>query len=322
MHVRTILSFAIIVSALSLVVCPDQNAAQQIRDSAIRIVVVVRDTAGSSITIKPTFELTAGSRSTYKGVPIQEGEEWMFQVSVGTYSLVVSAPGYKTERRTVIVTDAMEGARIEVTLEAEKSAREAPGSSILAPKAREEVKKGKEAMSAKRFDEAKSHLEKALQLAPVSSEVNYLYGLLQYYQGNRQSASEYLEKAVSLDRRNGPAFLAIGNLYYQEKDYKHAAEFIEQGLALEPLAWRSEAVLGSSYYQQAAYEKGREHAQKAMEIGKEEASSTGFLLAKCLAALGRKEEAIEALRVFLKSQPPSAMTNSAQDLLKQLQEAR
>ena len=320
MHVRTILSFAIIVSALSLVVCPDKNAAQQLGDSATWIVVVVRDATGSSVTIKPTFELTAGSRSTYRGVPIQKGEEWMFQVGTGTYSLVVSAPGYKTERRAVIVTDV--GAHVEVTLEAEKSARGAPGSSILAPKVLEEVKKGKEAMSAKHFDEAKSHLEKALQLAPVSSEVNYLYGLLQYYQGNRQSASEYLEKAVSLDRRNGSAFLALGNLYYQEKDYKHAAEVIEQGLALEPRAWRSEAVLGSSYYQQAAYEKGREHAQKAMDIGKEEASSTGFLLAKCLAALGRKEEAIETLRVFLKSQPPSTMTNSAQDLLKQLQEAR
>lgn len=246
----------------------------------------------------------------------------MFEVTVGTYSLVVSAPGYKTERQTVIVTDATEGARIEVTLEAEKSSREAPGSSILAPKAREEVEKGKEAMSAKSFDKAKPHLEKALQLAPTSSEVNYLYGLLQYYQGNRQSASEYLEKAVSLDRRNGPALLALGNLYYQEKNYKHAGEVIEQGLALEPLSWRSEAVLASSYYQQAAYEKGREHAQKAMDIGKEEASSTGFLLAKCLAALGRKEEAIEALRVFFKTQPPSAMTNSAQELLKQLQEAR
>lgn len=322
MHVRTILSFAIIVSALFLVVCPDKNAAQHMGGSTIWIVVFVRDTAGGPITTKPTFELTTGSRSTYRGVPIQKGEEWMFEVGVGTYSLVVSAPGYKTERQTVIVTDATEGARIEVTLEAEKSSREAPGSSILAPKAREEVKKGKEAMSAKSFDKAKPHLEKALQLAPTSSEVNYLYGLLQYYQGNRQSASEYLEKAVSLDRRNGPALLALGNLYYQEKNYKHAAEVIEQGLALEPLSWRSEAVLASSYYQQAAYEKGREHAQKAMDIGKEEASSMGFLLAKCLAALGRKEEAIEALRVFFKTQPPSAMTNSAQELLKQLQEAQ
>lgn len=291
--------------------------------STASVIVVVRDAAGGPIRIKLTVELTGEPPNvTYRGVPIQKGEEWSFQAGVGTYSLVVSAPGYKTDRRTVIVTDAAEGARVEVTLEAEKAVPAGSGTTILAPKARAEVQKGKEAMSSKRFDEAKSHLERALQLAPTSSEVNYLCGLLQYYLGNRQAAAEYLEKAGSLDQRNGRAFLALGEVYYQQKDYKHAAEVLEQGLTLEPQSWRAEAVLGSSYYQQAAYEKGREHAQKAMDIGKEEAGSTGFLLAKCLAALGRKEEAIEALRLFLKTQPPSAMTNSAQDLLKQLQEGR
>jgi len=331
MHNRTTLAI-LVIAVLSLSVLagvhaaqkPAQNPAPILNSSAGTVIVVVRDAAGGYTTIKPTVELTgvAQDRTVYTGMPMARGEEWAFQVpNIGVYSLEVRAPGYKTEQRSVSVSNMAEVVHIDVTLEISKSSHNTSGSTILAPKVREEVQKGKEAISSKHFDEARAHLEKALQLAPTSSEVNYLLGLLEYYVANRPASAEYLEKAVSLDQKNGPAFLALGEVYYQQREYKRAAAVIEHVLELEPISWRAEAVLGSSYYQMGAYEKALEHAQKAIDIGKQEAGGTGFLLAKCLAALGRKEEAIEALHVFLKSQPPSAVTNSAQSLLKQLQEA-
>jgi predicted Zn-dependent protease len=335
MLMRTALASTILTAARFLLVSADLHAAQKpaqnttplsslTQPTSFLVVIVVRDAAGGSTTTRPAVELTGEAQdgTVYRGTPVVSGDEWTFQVpGIGTYSAEVSAPGYKTERRSVSVTIATEVSRLEVPLDAQKPVPKASGGSILAPKVREEVQKGKEAMSAKRFDEAKSHLQNALQRAPTSSEVNYLFGLLQFYLGNGQAASEYLGKAVSLDSKNGPAFLALGEVYYRQKDYKGATAAIERGLELEPDSWRAEAVLGSSYFQQADYEKARAHAQKAIDLGKEEAAGTGFLLAKCLAALGRKEEAIEALHAFLKSQPPSAMTESAQALLKRLQEA-
>lgn len=317
MHARTTLAFTTIVAALSLAVSSGARAAQQ--SPFVTITIVVRDAAGGSVSTLPTAELTGQTHDgrLYTGVAIQKRDEFIFRVPMGTYTVEVSAPGYKTERRAVPVTDSIE---IEVTLE--RSSRNAPAGSILAPKAREEVQKGNEALRDKRFDEAKSHLEKALQLAPTSPVVNYLSGLLYYYTGNDQTASEYLQKAVSLDQNNAPAFLALGEVYWRQKDYNHAVEALERALALEPASWRAEAILGSSYYRQGSYEKGREHAQRAMDIGREEASGTGFLLAKCLAALGKKGEAIEALQAFLKSQPPSPTTSSAQAMLKELQGAQ
>jgi len=240
---------------------------------------------------------------------------------LGTYTVEVSAPGYKTAHRMVAVSSRTENPHVEVILELDVHRGQTRGGSILAPKAREELQKGKAALGEKHFDEAKSHLENALRLAPSSPDVNYYVGLLSYYTGNRKGALEHLQRAVSLDPDNGPALLALGEVYYLEKDYARPANVLEQGLALQPDSWRAESVLGSAYYKQADYEKGREHAQKALSIGKDEAGGTGFLLRKCLAALGRKMEAIEVLEAFVAQQPASDLTRSAQTMLKELRAA-
>jgi tetratricopeptide (TPR) repeat protein len=233
----------------------------------------------------------------------------------------VSAPGYKTTQRLLAISSETDNPQYDVTLEPDNRPRKVKGKSIMAPKTLAELEKGKKALGEKKFDEAKVHLDKVLRLAPSSPDANYYSGLLNYYTGNRKAALEHLQKSVSMDHNNGPAYLALGEVYYIEKDYPHATNVLEQGLTLEPESWRAESVLGSAYFKQADYERGREHAQKAITIGKDEASGTSFLLGKCLAALGRKTEAIAAFRTFVAQQPASDMTKSAQAMLAQLQAA-
>jgi len=291
----------------------------------VLVTIVVRDSAGATLGQTPNVQLYGESQdgTVYTGSPRYKGDEWTFQVpGLGTYTVEVSAPGYKTTHRMVTVSSSTENPHVEVILEPDAHRALVRGGSILAPRAREELQKGKAALGEKHFDEAKSHLENALRLAPSSPDVNYYVGLLAYYTGNRKSALEYLQKTVSLDPDNGPAFLALGEVYYLEKDYARTANVLEQGLALQPDSWRAESVLGSAYYKQADYERGREHAQKALTIGKDEASGTGFLLGKCLAALGRTMEAIEVLEAFVAQQPASDLTKSAQSMLKELRASR
>jgi Tfp pilus assembly protein PilF len=324
--------FVLLASGLSLVLPLASRAAQKNNSAGqtnahrapIRVTLVVRDTAGASAGLTPTVQLygEAQDGTVYTGNPTNTGDRWTFVVpGPGTYTAEVSAPGFKTAQRLLAISNETDNPQYDVTLEPDNHAGKARGKSILAPKARAELEKGKHALGEKQFDEAKSHLEKALRLAPTSPEANYYSGLLYYYTGNRKAALDHLQKSVSMDHNNGPAFLALGEVYYLEKDYPHATNVLEQGLLLEPDSWRAESVLGSAYFKQADYERGREHAQRALTIGKDEASGTDFLLGKCLAALGRKTEAIAALQAFLAQQPASDMTKSAQRLLKELQAA-
>jgi tetratricopeptide (TPR) repeat protein len=290
----------------------------------IRVTIVVKDTAGASTGLTPTVQLygEAQDGTVYTGNPTNAGDRWTFVVpGPGTYTAEVSAPGYKTAQRLLAISSETDNPQYDVTLELDNHARKVKGKSIMAPKTLAELEKGKKALGEKKFDEAKVHLDKVLRLAPSSPDANYYSGLLNYYTGNRKAALEHLQKSVSMDHDNGPAYLALGEIYYREKDYPHATNVLEQALLLEPESWRAEAVLGSAYFKQADYERGREHAQKALTIGKDKASGTDFLLGKCLAALGRKTEAIAAFQAFIAQQPPSDMTKSAQGMLQQLQAA-
>lgn len=322
----------LVASGISLVIPSESSAGQKnntnqetsARKPPILVTIVVRDTAGASTGLTPTVQLTGEAQdgTVYTGSPQNKGDQWTFVVpGPGTYTAQVSAPGYKTAQRLLAISNETDNPQYDVTLEPDIHAGKVKGNSILAPKARAELEKGKQALGEKKFDEAKVHLEKALHLAPNSPDANYYSGLLNYYTGNRKAALDHLQKSVSMDHNNGPAFLALGEVYYVEKDYPHASNVLEQGLALEPESWRAEAVLGSAYFKQADYERGREHAQKALTIGKDEAGGTDFLLGKCLAALGRKTEAIAAFQAFIAQQPPSDMTKSAQGMLQQLQAA-
>jgi tetratricopeptide (TPR) repeat protein len=332
MRTRTALAFALLACGLFLVFPLLARAAQKNNSNSqgnaarqpILVTIVVRDMAGGSTGITPTVQLygEAQDGTQYTGVPRNKGDQWIFVVpGPGTYTAEVNAPGYKTAQRIISISSETDNPQYDVILEPDNHPRKTKGSSILAPKARAELDLGKHALSVKQFDEAKVHLEKALQLAPTSPEVNYYIGLLYYYIGNLNAAVDRFQKSISMDHGNGQALLALGEIYYTQKDYAHATNVLEQGLTLEPDSWRAEAVLGSSYYKQADYEKGREHAQKALMIGKDEASGTSFLLGKCLAALGRKPEAIAAFQAFLEQQPASDMTRTAQAMLKQLQSA-
>ena len=302
----------------------NSNQETNARKPPLLVTIVVKDTAGASTGLSPTVRLTGEAQdgTVYTGNPTNRGDQWTFVVpGPGMYTAEVSAAGYKTAQRLISISSETDNPQYDVTLEPDIHAGKAKGNSILAPKARAELEKGKQALGEKKFDEAKLHLEKALRLAPTSPDVNYYSGLLYYYTGNRKAALDHLQKTISMDRDNGPALLALGEVYYLEKDYPHTTNVLEQGLALEPESWRAEAVLGSAYFKQADYERGREHAQKALTIGKDEASGTDFLLGKCLAALGRKTEAIAAFQAFLAEQPASDLTKSAQGMLKELQAA-
>jgi Tfp pilus assembly protein PilF len=285
------------------------------------ITLVVRDTAGGSVTT-PRVQLygEAQDGTQYQGSPTSRGDEWDFVVpGVGTYTAEVSAPGFKTTTKIISVTETTGHPYYDVRLEPDAQPGKVRGNTIMAPKARAELEKGKAALEQKQFEEARLHLDKTLHLAPTSPEANYYSGLLFYYTGDRKAAMARLEKAVSLDRDSGPYFLALGEVYYVEKQYPQAASMLEQGLALQPDSWRAEAVLGSAYSKQSDYPRCAEHAQRSLTIGKDEASGTNFLLGKCLAALGKKAEAVAALQSFLAVQPVSDLSTSAQVMLKHLQ---
>jgi tetratricopeptide (TPR) repeat protein len=139
--------------------------------------------------------------------------------------------------------------------------------------------------------------------------------------GDLAGAVQSLQRAVSLDQRNSSALFSLGEALYRQGHVADAAETLERGLVIKPSAWPEEWLLSSVYYDEAKYDLARQHAQTALVLGKDDAESVEFLLAKCEAQLGQKREAIASLRSFLAKLPSAPEAPQAHAILKQLQPA-
>lgn len=253
----------------------------------------------------------------------QRGDQAVFEnVSPGNYTVEVNAPGYKKAVQQVSVNMAGETAFVYVAMErdtADAVGGPPPGPPILAPKALGETQKGLKALQQNNPSEAKPHLERALELAPGSPDVNYLAGVLYLQLGDVPRAVVCLEKAAALEPKHALALLSLGEVYYRQKAFGKAAEALERGLALKPTFWRGHALASSVYFQQGDFLKAREHAEAALRVGREEASDARYPLAKSLAALGEREQAIAQLETLLaKPRQDSLFVSPARQLLERL----
>jgi TolA-binding protein len=271
------------------------------------ITIRLRDKRGNTLDMLPSIKIYEEGGGVYSSSPHQSGDEWYFNIRTpGTYSVEVSVPGYKRVQQSVQITSPGENYQMAIVMEPESNAaNSAPPSNevVLAPKALEEKKKGAQALREKNYPEARAHLEKALQLAPGSSEINYLMGVLLMKTADISGAVQSLQKATTLDPKNTSAFFSLGEALYRGDRLADAVDAIERGLALKPTAWPEEWLLASVYYDQTKYDKALHHVEIAMSLGKEDAASAEFLLGKCEAKLGRRKEAIAAFQSFLARQP-------------------
>src|SRR5262249_29309958 len=74
------------------------------------------------------------------------------------------------------------------------------------------------------FDLAAQRLHKARTLAPESSQIQLLSGLLQCMQGPREAARAYLQRAVALEPHHLKALYALAQLIEQQGGEHSAAE--------------------------------------------------------------------------------------------------
>jgi len=250
------------------------------------------------------------------------GEAGFRGIHPGQYTVEAEAPGYATTRETVEI---MSGGSFTVTLymrpePAPGKTPGPPGPPVLAPKARQEVKKGLQALQANNLPKARKHLEVALRLAPGHPDVNYLFGMLSLAESDLAQAKLFLEKSVSLDPKHRFALLALSGLHYRQQEYAEAISLLKRALELDPSSWRVHWLLAGAYLRLSEFANAREHAELALKSGKEKAGEAQLVLGQALAGLGEKEKASRALESFLNAYPTDPAAEHARGLLEAMRQ--
>ena len=265
--------------------------------------------SGAVLESEPNVVLTTGGLDgPVTDLPTQISQsEWQFQgLQVGTeYVIRIEAKGYRTENRHVTLPP-YDNASVRADVYLVPVGRPSnafsppPGHFALSPRAQREVQDAIKDLKSGKYSNSRKHLEKALKMAPRHPGVNYLMGLSYLREHQAALAIPYLKKSLSVDPSQSPAVMALGIALYEQKDYAGAIDLLNKAIATGLSSWQAHWVLAGCYVREKQYELARQHAEKALEIGKKDASRAQVVLGQALAGLGQNQQAIEAFEAFLK----------------------
>jgi tetratricopeptide (TPR) repeat protein len=225
----------------------------------------------------------------------------------------VEAAGYQPAQSDVKISEP-DRFDVEINLQRETSSSPAPGGAgnpILAPKAKEALSKGMQALRDDKLDAAEEALDQAAKLAPNNPNVLYMQGLLNLNKHEWIKAQSVLEKATQMDPNSARALAALGMALCNQKKYAEAIAPLEKSVQLDTASgWETHWSLAQSYYQGKRYEEALKVSQQAQAESNGRVPHVALLVAQALTAVGRYEDSATVLRELVKnhSDGPEAVT--------------
>jgi Tfp pilus assembly protein PilF len=271
--------------------------------SGAEITVTVHDSSGEPISSAAMVKLYRNGTTLSRQGETSRGRATLVVNNLGEFTVIVEAAGYENAQKEVSV-QVTGRTQVDVylrRLSASGSSEGIPGRAVLAPKAKEALDKGLQALSADKTEESEKYVGEAMRLAPGHPDVLYVQGVLYLKLRNWPQAQSALEKATQIEPNHARAFAALGMALCDQGKYEAAIEPLEKSLQLDAGGtWETRWTLSKAYYQQEKYGEALKMSQEALAKSNGKAPEIGLLVAQSLTAVGRYEDAAQMLREFLR----------------------
>jgi len=239
----------------------------------------------------------------------------------GKYQVEVEAVGYLSAEKEVLV-DKSEPVHIDIVLRRDPAASESETAGrIVSPNARKSMKRARSELVKDEPDmkRAQKYLDGAYKSAPLSPELNYMMGYLNFRKKDYEQGAQYLETATRLNPTFVQALMLLGRARLLQNNYPEAQSALEQAVAAEGENWLAHYLLADAYLQQKSYSQARDEAQIAIDQKKGEATLAQIVLGQALIGLGSEEQGIKALSAVLKASSRYFMAaEHVKDLIKEV----
>jgi Tfp pilus assembly protein PilF len=272
-----------------------------LRGDKAEISVTVHDGSGEAISAPANVKIFK------EGMPTEQkeashGRAFFILHSLGDYTVVVEANGYKPAQKDVSVPVGVK-AEVDIYLQRIPSPNESagvPGKPVLAPKAKEALDKSLQALGANKLADAEKYVAEAMKLAPGHPDVLFVQGVVFLSQRSWPQAQSVLEKAAQMDPGNPRIFSALGMALTDQGKYQEAIIPLEKSLQMDSGGWETHWALGKAYYYRQQYDQALKTSQLALTESNGKAPQIELLVAQSLTAVGRYDDAAQTLREFLK----------------------
>jgi Tfp pilus assembly protein PilF len=292
----------------------------EIRGFRAEIDVTVLDNSGHPISVATGVKLTHNGAPYDQGIT-NKGHVFFMVPALGEFTVSADAAGYKSAQKDITVSMQVKY-EVEIRLQPDASPgfrSGAAGDPVLAPKAKEALTKGLQALRDNKMDEAQKALNEAMKLAPSNPDVLYAQGFLDLKLGEWVKAQSVLEKAVQLEPNRARTLSALGMALCNEKKYEEAVVPLEKSVQLDAGSdWETHYALGKTYYHLERFEEALKTTQQAQTESNGHAPQVDLLMAQALTAVGRYEDSAQVLRELLKRYPNAPESQTAQRFLDRL----
>lgn len=246
-------------------------------------------------------------------------------VAFGAYEVEASAVGYIGQHAELSVLNAISPLEVDLVLRRDPDAIHLDvGDTVMTPKARKEAKRAIAMLNSGNLNGAQHHLDNAFGMSPGSPDLNFLFGYLYFQKKDLAMAQTYLETAASLNPQNAQALTLLGRTSLEQKDYGSARSALEQAILVDSENWLPHDLLADAYLHQKNFEKAQSEAQvsisKGKSVSKIDTSPAQLILSQALVGLGKYEEGLQALRLFLEEAPRHPLAGDVRALIAQIQE--
>jgi len=189
-----------------------------------------------------------------------------------------------------------------------------------APKtAQKEYEKGSRALAARRLDEARAHLEKALSEFPCYARAQADLAVVLTERHELQGAEAALRKAVQCDPGFPDAYTQLGQLLNAEKKFTESADLLQDGLRRSPGAWQI-------YYQQAIahfslkqYNLAEEEYLKVQSLNPNPPAEFHVKLADVYLKENAYDKAYAQMQAYLQAEPEGRFVARIKAIMRQME---
>ena len=246
-------------------------------------------------------------------------------VRTGDYKVEVSSVGYKSRTETAEVMPGNSAYSVYVYLQQEGAADSAnlpPSATTMNPKLQSEIDKAITKMRRQQFDDSRQHFEKAAKMAPGNPDVQYMWGMLEYYQQHFDLARTKFETAVSINPNHERALVTLGEIQLRDKQPAQAVQTFEKAFLVNGADWRMHYLLAFAYADERNFAKAETHAQRAADLGgKDHSPQARVLLGRILSAEGKVSDARSAFNAVIRDFPADPSAKDAKSELVALDRA-
>lgn len=233
-----------------------------------------------------------------------QGEFSFYELSPGSYALLVSHPDYETQS---VGMSLFEGPALDVRIVLKpKQAVGSHSAMVSVPlwalkipgKARKEYRKGWRELEKGQEMKSIARFRAALELYPQFAAAHSALGAAYLRLGDRDEAMTAFEQALEIDDTLIDAGLALGTLYSAQERYGEAERYLVRVRAHKPEEWRVHYELGQLYWRMGEWERAEEALRRGAELH-QEFPRLSLLLINVLALQNKYEECVREMDRFL-----------------------